>query len=71
MKHWLVGAEHTACRAALLISGDLETAKKLLSTEAQTPEVSAADKMKDLLVFSVSPDYAALRRALGVNIPAE
>jgi golgin subfamily B member 1 len=71
LKHWLAGAELTACRAALLVSGDLEIAKKIISGEPATPELAATDKMKDLLVFSVSEDYSALRRALGVNIPAE
>jgi hypothetical protein len=64
-------AELTACRAALVVCGDLEVAKKILSAEAATPELNAADKMKDLLVFTLSENYALLRRALGVEIPVE
>jgi golgin subfamily B member 1 len=70
IKQWMAAAELSSCRAGLLISGDLEVAKKVLSTERATPELAAADKMKDLLVFMVSEQYTALRRALGVNIPA-
>jgi hypothetical protein len=54
-----------------LISGDLEIAKKILSSERATPELPAAEKMKDLLTFIMSDQYSALRRALGINIPAE
>lgn len=71
IKRWNQGAELTASRAALLLCGDLELAKKLLSAERASPDLSAADKMKELLTFSVGPDYLALRKALGVNIVAE
>lgn len=71
IKQWMSAAELTACRAGLLISGDMEIAKKILSGERASPELQAADKMKDLLVFMLSEQYSALRRALGVNIPAE
>ncbi len=71
IKRWNQGAELTACRAALLVCGDLEIAKKLISAERASPDLSAADKMKELLTFSVGSDYLALRKALGVNIVAE
>lgn len=71
IKTWMRAAELTACRAALLVCGDLEVAKKILSAEGATPELTAADKMKDLLVFTMSENYAVLRKALGVEIPAE
>ena len=69
MKRWNQAAELTACRAGLLVSADLEIAKKIISAEPQLPgDLSAADKMKELLVFSVSEDYAQLRKALGIAI---
>jgi tetratricopeptide (TPR) repeat protein len=71
IKQWMAAAELTACRTGLLISGDLEIAKKILSSERATPELPAAEKMKDLLTFIMSDQYSALRRALGINIPAE
>ncbi len=71
IKRWNEAAELTACRAALLLTGDLEVAKKMLSAERGTPELTAAEKMKDLLVFMVSEQYSALRAALGVKIPVE
>ena len=71
IKRWNQSAELTSCRAALLVSGDLEIAKKIISAERATPDLPPAEKMKELLVFSVSEHYSALRRALGVNIPVE
>jgi tetratricopeptide (TPR) repeat protein len=71
IKQWNQAAELTACRAALAVSGDLEIAKKILSAERGSPELSAADKMKDLLVFMVSEEYSAVRAALGIKIPSD
>ena len=69
IKRWNQAVELTACRAGLLLCGDLEVAKKILSAEAQIPgDLSPAEKMKDLMLFSVSEEYSALRRVLGVGI---
>ena len=51
------------------MSGDLEIAKKIIASEQQLPgDLSPADKMKELLLFSVSEQYSALRSALGITI---
>jgi hypothetical protein len=69
IKAWNQAVEYTACRAGLLLCGDLEIAKKIIALEPQAPgAVSAQDKIKDLLVFSASVEYCALRKALGVAI---
>jgi golgin subfamily B member 1 len=69
IRRWSQAVELTAARAGLLVSGDLEIAKKIISSEAQSPgDLSAAEKMKELLVFAVSEQYATLRKALGVNV---
>lgn len=71
IKRWSQAVELTACRAGLLVSGDLEVAKKIIVAEQGLPgDLSAQDKMKELLVFSVSEDYSQLRRALGVAVEA-
>jgi hypothetical protein len=72
IKRWSQAVELTACRAGLLVSGDLELAKKILAAEPTLPgDLTPAEKMKELLVFSVSEHYPALRKALGVNIATE
>ncbi|MGH7439596.1 MAG: hypothetical protein ACRENE_28230, partial [Polyangiaceae bacterium] len=69
LKRWMQAIEVTACRAGLLLCADLEIAKKIITAEPQLPgDLGAADKMKELLVFSVSEQYFALRKALGIAV---
>jgi tetratricopeptide (TPR) repeat protein len=69
IKRWVQTVEITACRAGLLLCGDLEIAKKIIAAEPQQPgDLTAQEKLKELLLFSVSPQYHALRQALGITI---
>ncbi len=69
IRRWMQAVEMSACRAGLLISGDLDIAKKIISQEEQLPgDKTPAEKMQDLLVFASSADYAELRRALGLVV---
>jgi hypothetical protein len=71
IKRWNQAVELTACRAGFLVCGDLDISRKIISAEQQLPgDLSAADKTKDLLLFSVSDEYCALRRALGIAVAA-
>jgi hypothetical protein len=71
IKKWNQAVELTACRAGLIVSGDLEVAKKILSAEQQLPgDLTAAEKMKEALLYFVSEDYTAVRRALGIAVTA-
>ena len=69
IKRWVQATEITGCRAGLLLCGDLEIAKKVILMEPQLPgDLSPQEKITELIVFSVSPDYFALRKALGFAI---
>jgi tetratricopeptide (TPR) repeat protein len=69
IKRWNQAVELTSCRAGLIVSGDLEVAKKILSAEQQLPgDLPAADKMKELLLYFVSDEYFDVRRALGIQV---
>jgi golgin subfamily B member 1 len=69
LKRWMQAIEITAARAGLLLCADLEIAKKILSVEPQLPgDLSPAEKMKELLVFSVSEEYFALRKTIGIAV---
>ncbi len=71
IKRWNQAVELTACRAGLVVCADLETARKIISQEQQLPgDLSTADKLKELLLFAVSEEYSALRKALGVAVGA-
>jgi hypothetical protein len=68
IKVWNQSVGLTAARAGLLLCGDLETARKIISAEPEAPgDLSADQKMRELVLFSVSDDYTALRSALGVT----
>lgn len=70
IKEWIRGVEFGACRAGFLCCNDLETASRMIketSSDASV-EVPPGDKLRELIVFSVSESYFALRRALGVEV---
>lgn len=71
VKRWNHAVEMTSCRAGLLLCGDLQIAKKIIAQEPQRPGgLTPQDKLKDLLAFSVSVEYSALRKVLGIAIRA-
>ena len=66
---WIRSIERTACRTGLLACGDVTVAARLLAVDGRVASgLSAADRIRDLLAFSVSDNYARLRRALGVAV---
>ncbi len=69
IKRWNQAVEQTACRAGLLVCADLEIAKKIIGAEPSLPgDLTPQEKIKDLLLFSVSENYAQLRKALGIAV---
>lgn len=72
IKRWVQTVEITAARSGLLLCGDLEIAKKILAAEPQQPgDLPPQDKLKELILFSISEQYFALRQALGIAIGQE
>jgi golgin subfamily B member 1 len=70
VKRWIQTSELTGCRAGFLLCNDLETASRMIQ---QLPTESAADlppkeKVKEMVLFSVSEEYFRLREALGIQI---
>ncbi len=62
-------SELTAVRAGLLLCGDLSVAAKILRQEPVVPfDLSANEKVRELIRFAVSDGYADLRRALGIDV---
>ena len=69
LKRWIQAVDITAARSGLLLAADLEIAKKIIAAEPQLPgDLPPPDKLKELIVFSVSEQYLALRKALGIAI---
>jgi len=66
---WARSVEEAACRAALLASGDVTVAGSVLAVAgAPVGGQSAADRARDLLPFTVSRQFAALRKQFGVAV---
>jgi tetratricopeptide (TPR) repeat protein len=66
---WIAAADLTAARAAFVLSSDLPAAVRVLSAEpAGLTPVPLADRIKDLVAYSVSEEYFAVRQALGLQV---
>ncbi len=69
LARWMRSIETMACRAALLAAGDVTVAAHLLSVAgALGTDVTARDRTRDLLPFSIGAKYADLRSTLGVSV---
>jgi tetratricopeptide (TPR) repeat protein len=64
---WLRAVEIASCRAGLVVCGDITAAARMLAVDGRVVgKLSAADRIRDLIPFSVSESYGRLRRAIGV-----
>jgi tetratricopeptide (TPR) repeat protein len=70
VKQWAGAVELTCYRLGLIMSGDLQVAASMVSREElQVGSMfSPQEKLKELLLYSVSEDYFAVRKALGVQV---
>jgi len=69
LKKWASSVELTACRVGLLLCNDLETAVRMVNSEPPgLSDVPPKEKVKELILFSVSEEYFRLREALGFAI---
>jgi tetratricopeptide (TPR) repeat protein len=66
---WIVATDLSAARAALVMTGDLWAAARVIASEpaSQTP-LAVKERMKDLIAFSVSEEYFICRRLLGLDV---
>ncbi|MFK7991898.1 MAG: tetratricopeptide repeat protein, partial [Sandaracinaceae bacterium] len=70
IKRWLQAVELTSCRSGFLVCNDLETAARMVTQLGAAGPVDLApkDKVKELVLFSVSEEYFNLREFLGIRI---
>jgi tetratricopeptide (TPR) repeat protein len=66
---WIIAADLTASRAALVLCGDIVAASHVLSIEpsGQSP-LLVSERMDELLSYFVSEDHFAVRAALGMQV---
>lgn len=66
---WLRAADHTASRAGLLLCGDLRTAAKIIKDEPHAiGKADSQDKIRELIVYSISEEFFELRSELGTSL---
>ena len=66
---WSRRADVSACRAGLLLAGDLEAARAAIALEAQSSsDLTPREKMKDLVGWFLGDGCAALRKRIGVAL---
>jgi len=71
LKKWVAGVDLTADRAGFLVANDLEISQEIVkAADESSSAVAQKERLKELVLFSVSEDYFALRRKLGINIDA-
>jgi cellulose synthase operon protein C len=68
LPHWACAVERCAARAGYLLCGDLSTAAAELARAKLTGLLSAEERIGDLISYTVSDAYHALRRELGIAI---
>jgi golgin subfamily B member 1 len=66
---WLAATDLSAARLALLLTGELAAGFRVISSEpVPLSPIPAHRRMADLVAFSVSEDYFACRRQLGLAV---
>lgn len=71
---WMRAVELTSYRVGYLLCGDLRIAGQMISQEMAPlgtgAWISPRDKIKELVVYGISEDYFAARRAIGLDVGA-
>ena len=69
LKRWVAGIDLTADRAGLIICHDLEMATRVIrASDDGSSSVAAEERIKELVLYSVSPGYFAIRSRLSISI---
>ncbi len=69
IERWIAATDLSAARLALSLTGELAAAFRVISSEPiPLSTIPAHRRMADLVAFSVSDDYFAVRRQLGLAI---
>jgi len=68
LKKWVAGIDLTADRAGMLLAHNLETAAEVMRATEDGASVPSKDRMKEIVLFSISEPYLELRQKLGISI---
>ena len=68
LKKWVAAIDLTADRAGFVLAHDLASATEVMRATEEGASVPVKDRMKELVLFSVSEEYFALRDKLQIRI---
>ncbi|MEZ4225689.1 MAG: tetratricopeptide repeat protein [Polyangiaceae bacterium] len=69
LKRWMAGVDMTADRAGFLLAHDLETAVEIIkASDEASSVVGGQERLKELVLFSVSEQYFNLRQKLRIAV---
>jgi hypothetical protein len=69
MKRWAMAVDLTADRVGFLLANSLDAAVAVVrASPAESSHASERDRLKELYLYAVSPQYLALRQAAGITI---
>jgi hypothetical protein len=70
IKRWMQSTEITALRAGLLLCDDVDTAVRMTQqiSSDSTADLAPRDKVKEIVLYSISESYFQLREQLGIQI---
>jgi tetratricopeptide (TPR) repeat protein/tRNA A-37 threonylcarbamoyl transferase component Bud32 len=68
LKKWVTGIDLTADRAGFLLAHDLQMATDVIRATEDASSVPPKERIKEIVLFSISEDYLALRQKLRITI---
>lgn len=69
LKRWVAAVDRTADRLGLLLSNSLRLSSAIIeASPADAGGISTEQRVNELVLYSVSPDYLAARAALGIEM---
>ena len=68
LKKWVAAIDLTADRAGFLLAHDLGVAAEVMRATEDAASVSSKERLKEIVLFSVSEPYLELRQKLGIAI---
>ncbi len=69
LSEWLTGVDHTGSRMGLIMCGDLHQAASCIKNDTNpVGKATAKEKIRELVLFSISDEYFKLRQQLGLSI---
>jgi hypothetical protein len=68
LKKWVASIDLTADRAGMLLAHNLEVTTEAIRASEEAGGGPAKDRMKEIILFSISEPYLELRQKLGISI---